>query len=109
MKILILAAHPDDELLGCGGGIAKGVAAGAYIDILLVVNTELRERRINIAHATRTVTGALGRCPQDYPYEIMQGEGADEKRLPGSIRYHMMGHGGRLTMLNAPEIAGEIE
>ena len=35
-KILIIAAHPDDEILGCGGSIAKHVAKGDDVDILIV-------------------------------------------------------------------------
>lgn len=32
-KVLIIAAHPDDEVLGCGGTIAKAVAMGAIVSV----------------------------------------------------------------------------
>lgn len=35
-RILIVAAHPDDEVLGCGGTIAKHSAAGDIVQILIV-------------------------------------------------------------------------
>jgi len=35
-SILIVAAHPDDEVLGCGGTIAKHTAAGDDVHILIV-------------------------------------------------------------------------
>ncbi|MCZ6771387.1 MAG: PIG-L family deacetylase [Proteobacteria bacterium] len=36
MSVLIIAAHPDDEALGCGGTIARLAAAGKTVDILFV-------------------------------------------------------------------------
>jgi LmbE family N-acetylglucosaminyl deacetylase len=35
-KILIVAAHPDDEVLGCGGTIAKLSAQGKEVHILIL-------------------------------------------------------------------------
>ncbi len=35
-KILIIAAHPDDEILGCGGTIAKHSSLGDFVKILIV-------------------------------------------------------------------------
>lgn len=35
-KILVVAAHPDDEVLGAGGMILKNVEAGSRVDILIL-------------------------------------------------------------------------
>jgi len=36
MSVLVLAAHPDDEVLGCGGTIARLVAAGEDVSIAIL-------------------------------------------------------------------------
>lgn len=37
-KILIIAPHPDDEVLGCGGVIAKNAAKGNDVYVVIVTN-----------------------------------------------------------------------
>jgi LmbE family N-acetylglucosaminyl deacetylase len=39
-KVLVLAAHPDDETLGCGGTLARLAAEGAYIKLLTFTDGE---------------------------------------------------------------------
>lgn len=36
MNVLVVAAHPDDEVLGCGGTIARLAAEGAAVSILIL-------------------------------------------------------------------------
>lgn len=36
--VLVVAAHPDDEALGCGGTMAKAAAAGAAVHTLFFTN-----------------------------------------------------------------------
>ena len=35
-SVLIVAAHPDDEVLGCGGTIARHADAGDQVHVLIV-------------------------------------------------------------------------
>ena len=35
-RVLVVAAHPDDEVLGCGGTIAKHADAGDQVQVLIV-------------------------------------------------------------------------
>ena len=37
-KILIVAAHPDDEMLGCAGVSAKNIMAGDEVHVLFMTN-----------------------------------------------------------------------
>jgi LmbE family N-acetylglucosaminyl deacetylase len=36
VRVLVIAAHPDDEVLGAGGTIARYVREGAFVSILIV-------------------------------------------------------------------------
>lgn len=39
-RVLVVAAHPDDEILGCGGTVARHVAAGDTVWSMLVCEGE---------------------------------------------------------------------
>lgn len=36
MKVMVVAAHPDDEVLGCGATIARHAAKGDLVDVLIL-------------------------------------------------------------------------
>lgn len=37
-RVLVVAAHPDDEVLGCGGTIRRATKAGAEVSVLFLTN-----------------------------------------------------------------------
>jgi len=51
MRILVVAAHPDDEVLGCGGSIAKWVKAGDEVHVIIMAEgLTSRDEQRNIAN-----------------------------------------------------------
>ncbi len=68
-RVLIVAPHPDDEALGCGGLIRHALAVGAAIRVLFVTDGDnnpwpqrVVERRLFITPARRTAWGKRRRA-----------------------------------------------
>jgi N-acetylglucosamine malate deacetylase 1 len=63
-NILIVAPHPDDEILGCGGTIMKLSYAGARVIVLIVTRGKKElysdERILNVRNEARNAHRILG-------------------------------------------------
>ena len=68
-SILVLAAHPDDEVLGCGGSIAKFSDNGAEVNVAFladgissrgVVQSKLNDELMNRRNAAKKACKILG-------------------------------------------------
>ena len=79
-SILVVAAHPDDEVLGCGGTIAKHILAGDNVAIIFMTNGEssrddspldsTSNRRINCESALN-ILGVTNVIHFDFPDNMM--------------------------------------
>ncbi len=53
-NVLVIAAHPDDEVLGCGGTIAKLASEGARVNIAFMTDGEgARHKKGNISPSVK--------------------------------------------------------
>jgi LmbE family N-acetylglucosaminyl deacetylase len=46
-SIAVIAAHPDDEILGCGGSIARWIEEGYEVNLLLIADGETSRSSAN--------------------------------------------------------------
>lgn len=46
-RILILAPHADDEVLGCGGLICRRVSEGHSVDVVIAASGGVKHRHLN--------------------------------------------------------------
>ncbi|YAG11728.1 GlcNAc-PI de-N-acetylase [Nostoc sp. DSM 114161] len=80
-KVLVIGAHPDDEVLGCGGTIAKHIQQGDRVDVLILAEgatsrTPQRDRQklqnelsalAEAAHQASEILGVTSLKLHDFP------------------------------------------
>ncbi len=65
MNVLIIAAHPDDEVLGCGGTIAKHILNGDEVHVVILAEgvtsrDKVRERESRVGELSQLAQAAQG-------------------------------------------------
>src|SRR3990167_4258794 len=94
-KLLVIAPHPDDEVIGCGGLIAKIKDAGGQVYVLFLTVGDTRDMELLGAKVISVTTGSqtlkdainealrdwmahpydtfycLGSCVGPHPYPVM--------------------------------------
>ncbi len=114
-RILVVAAHPDDEVLGCGGTIARHADAGDQVQVLILAEgatsrQRQRDRGLVIhelsvlaqaAHKAGAILGAAGVELLDLPDNrldsmdrldlIKQIEGCIDRHQPQMVYVHHAG------------------
>jgi LmbE family N-acetylglucosaminyl deacetylase len=72
---MVVAAHPDDEILGCGGTIARHIASGDFVHVIFLTNgvgargetdTEAGERQ-SAAWQALQILGVQNASFNDFP------------------------------------------
>ena len=53
-RILVFAPHPDDEVFGCGGALARAVKAGADIRVVIISDGSLGQSGPTLSDALRS-------------------------------------------------------
>lgn len=97
-KVLVVAAHPDDEILGCGGTIARHAEAGDQVQVLIMAegatSRQQQRDRIQASHELSTLAKAAQRAG-----EILGAKGVELLDLPDN----------RLDSLDRLDLIKEIE
>ncbi|NNJ90786.1 MAG: PIG-L family deacetylase, partial [Gammaproteobacteria bacterium] len=78
INVLVVAAHPDDEVLGCGGTLAKHAANGDDVFVLIlgdgvtsrpILESEVDEQTMGRRNKARQAAKTLGiRAPEFHSY-----------------------------------------
>ena len=71
MNVLVLAAHPDDEALGCGGAVLTHLAAGDRVSVAFLTSGE----------------GGLGTYPVDEARAIREEEAVEATSVLGILSF----------------------
>jgi N-acetylglucosamine malate deacetylase 1 len=63
-KVLVIAAHPDDEILGCGGSIAFHVNKGDEVSVVFMSDgvTSRKNKEVSLNEIDKRKRSALGAC-----------------------------------------------
>lgn len=89
--ILVIAAHPDDEVLGCGGTIARHAAAGDRVRVVIVAEgITSRRGATDTAGALDALHAAARRANACLGVHEVVLEGLPDNRLDGMDRLEVI-------------------
>ncbi len=80
-SVFIVAAHPDDEVLGCGGSIARHADAGDHVQVLIVAEGATSRQQQRDRGQVDTELSDLARAAQKAG-EILGARGVELLDLP---------------------------
>lgn len=63
-QVLVVAAHPDDEVLGCGGTIARHVDSGDQVQVLIVAEGSTSRQLVRDRRQVRDELSSLAKAAQ---------------------------------------------
>ena len=81
ISVVIVAAHPDDEVLGCGGSIARHADAGDHVQLLIVAEGATSRQQQRDRGQVDTELSDLARAAQKAG-EILGAKGVELLDLP---------------------------
>ena len=80
--MVILAPHPDDETLGCGGLIARRISEGRRVVVVVITDGRALLRRFGVAaNPTEVEVSAMRKDETRRSVEILGGNAADIRFL----------------------------
>ena len=97
-RVLVVAAHPDDEVLGCGGTIARHADAGDHVQVLIVAEGATSRQLQRDRGQARNEISALAQAAQRAG-AILGAQGVELLDLPDN----------RLDSLDRLELIKQIE
>jgi LmbE family N-acetylglucosaminyl deacetylase len=74
MNVLVIAPHPDDEVLGCGGTLCRQVEAGDRVEVVFLTSGEL----------------GLKQLPREEAWRIREAEAGKAARILRLARLHFL-------------------
>ena len=80
-SVLVIAAHPDDEVLGCGGTIARHAGEGDRVQILVVAEGVTSRRSVRDSCQFGDELSALHNCAQSAA-SVLGAAGVEFLNLP---------------------------
>jgi LmbE family N-acetylglucosaminyl deacetylase len=108
MNVLVVAAHPDDEVLGCGGTMARHAAAGDNVDLLILAEeiTSRDSERDAAARAAELddLREAAGRAAMAIGAQAPAFGGLPDQRLDTLPILEIAKHVEQFLLLSRPEV-----
>jgi LmbE family N-acetylglucosaminyl deacetylase len=97
-RVLVVAAHPDDEVLGCGGTIARHADAGDQLEVLIVAEGATSRKQQRDRNQVSDELSSLAQAAQQAG-AILGTKGVELLNLPDN----------RLDSLNRLDLIKQIE